>query len=100
MIIAAFILGIVIIGLIILINHLSHISEGEFNSGFRFAIMFVICLVVEIGMIIDITNEPHPTPMDVYQGKTTLEYTVRDGVKVDSIVVWKKKVKRQEKKKS
>lgn len=29
------------------------------------------------------------TPMDVYQGKTTLKYEVVDGVKVDSIVVWK-----------
>jgi hypothetical protein len=27
--------------------------------------------------------------MDVYQGKTILEYTVRDGVKIDSVVVWK-----------
>lgn len=27
--------------------------------------------------------------MDVYQGKTTIEYTIRDGVKVDSIVVFK-----------
>ena len=27
--------------------------------------------------------------MDVYQGKTTLEYTIVDGVKVDSIVVFK-----------
>lgn len=40
-------------------------------------------------MIIDITEEPKPTPMDVYQGKTTLEYTIRDGIKVDSVVVWK-----------
>lgn len=30
-----------------------------------------------------------PTAMDVYQGKTTLEYKVVDGVKVDSIVVFK-----------
>ena len=30
-----------------------------------------------------------PTAMDVYKGKTTLEYTVVDGVKVDSTVVWK-----------
>ena len=27
--------------------------------------------------------------MDVYQGKTTLEYTIRDSVKVDSVVVFK-----------
>lgn len=29
------------------------------------------------------------TPMDVYKGKTTLEYTVIDGEKIDSTVVWK-----------
>lgn len=27
--------------------------------------------------------------MDVYQGKTTLEFTIRDNVKIDSIVVFK-----------
>lgn len=30
-----------------------------------------------------------PTAMDVYQGKTTLEYKVVDDVKVDSVVVFK-----------
>lgn len=30
-----------------------------------------------------------PSAMDVYQGKTTLEYTVVDGVIKDSTVVWK-----------
>lgn len=33
---------------------------------------------------------PKPTAMDVYQGKTTLEYKVVDGVVVDSCVVYKK----------
>ena len=28
-------------------------------------------------------SEQHPKAMDIYQGKTTLEYTIRDGVKVD-----------------
>ena len=31
-----------------------------------------------------------PSAIDVYQGKTTLEYTIRDGEIVDSCVVWKK----------
>lgn len=31
-----------------------------------------------------------PTAMDVYQGKTTLQYTVVDGQNVDSVVVFKK----------
>lgn len=33
------------------------------------------------------------TPMDVYQGKTTLQYKVVDGVKVDSCVVWRENFK-------
>lgn len=32
-----------------------------------------------------------PTAMDVYQGKTTLEITYKDGVPVDSVVVFKNK---------
>ena len=32
-----------------------------------------------------------PTAMDVYQGKTTLEITYKDGVPIDSAVVWKSK---------
>ena len=34
-----------------------------------------------------------PTAMDVYKGKTTLEITYKDGVPVDSIVVFKNKEK-------
>lgn len=30
-----------------------------------------------------------PTAMDVYNNKTTLEYKVVDGVKVDSVVIFK-----------
>lgn len=30
-----------------------------------------------------------PTAMDVYQGKTTLDITYRDGVPMDSVVVFK-----------
>ena len=39
--------------------------------------------------ILDDIYTPSITPMDVYQGKTTLKYEVIDGVKVDSTVVWK-----------
>ena len=32
-----------------------------------------------------------PSAMDVYQGKTTLEITYKDGVAIDSVVVFKDK---------
>jgi uncharacterized membrane protein SirB2 len=39
-------------------------------------------------------QESHkPTAMDVYQGKTTLEYIIKDGVAVDSVVLFKNKEK-------
>jgi hypothetical protein len=36
---------------------------------------------------------PSITPIDVYRGKTTLEITYRDGIAIDSVVVWKEGVK-------
>ena len=48
-------------------------------------------IVLEILCIDKIVSEPRPKAMDVYQGKTTLEYTIKDGVKVDSVVVFKEK---------
>ena len=88
MIIAAIILGLVIIGLIVLINHLSKYSN-DFDGGFFLGMWFTVFCVIEVGMIIGITEEPKPRVIDVYQGKTTLEYTIRDGVKIDSVVVFK-----------
>lgn len=54
---------------------------------------FVCCLggtcAFAISLLVLIICDCTPTAMDVYKGKTTLEYTVVDGVKVDSVVVWK-----------
>lgn len=33
-----------------------------------------------------------PKPLDVYQGKTTLEITYKDGIPIDSVVVFKNKM--------
>jgi len=37
--------------------------------------------------------ETIPSAIDVYQGKTTLEITYKDGVAIDSVVVFKNKEK-------
>ncbi len=58
------------------------------NSGcavFCIAVIFSILGVV----IANEVRDKHPQAMDVYQGKTTLEYTIRDGEIVDSVVVFK-----------
>ena len=47
-----------------------------------------IALFVGLGFSL---SKVGPSAMDVYQGKTILEYTIIDGVKIDSCVIWKNK---------
>lgn len=76
-----------------------------------FAFVFVISLLIFVSVVYDISLSSlitihlltlgifvslivlskAPTAMDVYQGKTTLEITYKDGVAVDSTVVFKNK---------
>lgn len=92
MIIVAIIVGIIIIGLISLINHISSDGSGNMEVGVFFGVFVSIFFVIEIGIVSDIIAEPKPKAMDVYQGKTTLEYTIRDGEVIDSVVVFKNSV--------
>ena len=60
--------------------------------GENIKLILLICVSMIIGALLGIIiyDDSLITPMDVYQGKTTLEYTVVDGVKVDSCVIFKK----------
>ena len=53
-------------------------------------LLMVFTLGVFLGILI---ATPTVTAMDVYQGKTTLEITYRDGIPIDSVVVYKDKKK-------
>lgn len=46
-----------------------------------FFLSFISCILLFIHLM-------GPTAIDVYKGKTTLEITYRNGVPVDSTVVW------------
>ena len=89
MIVLAILVGLLLIGLIILADFINTCNRGDMSCGLFFGVLISFLFVIEVGIVSDIIGEPKPTPMDVYQGKTTIEYTVRDGVKTDSVVVWK-----------
>lgn len=57
-------------------------NEGIKVGAVITAFITFICI---IGLGID-----EPKAMDVYQNKTTLKYTVVDGIKQDSVVIFKK----------
>ena len=88
------IVGIVVVGLLILLLIFVIIAvdsngKAKFDAGVFFGVLLSMLMAVEIALLSSILEVPKPTAIDVYQGKTTLEYTIRDSVKIDSIVVFK-----------
>ena len=47
-----------------------------------FFLSFTSCILLFIHLM-------KPTAIDVYEGRTTLEITYKDGIPIDSTVVWK-----------
>ena len=62
------------------------------DKGSCLALILLLALFTGLGYLIavHILIDGKPTAMDVYQGKTTLEYTISDGIKTDSVVIFKK----------
>lgn len=74
----------VYIGIVISSNKIS-----DFDGGVIFGVIFSVMFVIEVSLVSNVIEEPKPTAMDVYQGKTTLEYKIVDDVKTDSMVIFK-----------
>lgn len=89
MIIAAIFTGIILLFLVFLASYVNNGKDGKFGDGLTFGVVITIVSFIECLLIGCSFSEPYPTAMDVYQGKTTLEYKVVDDVKVDSIVIFK-----------
>lgn len=71
-----------VLGLIMLIVGLFLICTERKDTAFIFG---VIGAYIVSGAVIMLK----PTAMDVYRGKTTLEITYKDGMPIDSVVVFK-----------
>lgn len=62
-------------------------KEGYFPLGFIFCTIAEFAIV--LGILLFSDNEETPRAIDVYRGKTTLEITYKDGIAIDTVVVWK-----------
>lgn len=89
MIIGAIIVGLIIVILMILAQRACKHDHGTMGGGIFLGIIITVLFTLEVCIISDIIAKPEPNAMDVYQGKTTLEYKVVDSVKVDSVVIFK-----------
>ena len=56
------------------------------NGGLVFIYIAIIFCIIS-AVIANKVRDKYPQAIDVYQGKITLEYTIREGEIVDSVVV-------------
>ena len=89
MIMFSIILGAAIVALLLSGFYMSDNKLGDFDMGVAFGVIITLFVVIEVSILASILEKPSPTAMDVYQGKTTLEYKVVDGMKIDSIAVFR-----------
>ena len=80
---------IIVFILLTAIFYIWNILTNDKDYRFISALLSIISTIILTSLISSYGNRNTPTAMDVYQGKTTLEYKVVEGVKVDSIVIFK-----------
>jgi hypothetical protein len=86
--------AIIVFILLTSICYIWNIFTNDKDYRFISALLLVISTVILIGLISSYESRNIPTAMDVYQGKTTIEYKVVDDVKVDSVVIFKEEFKK------
>lgn len=67
-------------------------GESEKSSVGFGAILMLMTIVTVSAFGFAFSDKPI-TPIDVYRGRTTLEITYKDSIAIDSVVVWKERVK-------
>ena len=79
----------IIFGLLCAISFVWNIESNNKDNRVISAFLLVVSAIIFVALFSSYENKNTPTAMDVYQDKTTLEYKVVDGVKVDSVVIFK-----------
>ena len=76
-----------VILLAILIMGVDSLSKANYDFvGFALIASIILAFTV---LITTLCLKDNPKAIDVYRGDTTLERTYRDGIPIDSTVVWK-----------
>lgn len=66
-------------------------AYSDFVSSTAYTVSTITVSIITFISGYAIDKETNPTAIDVYRGKTTLEITYKDGVPIDTIVVFKER---------
>ena len=80
--------------LLLVLSFIYNVCSNDIDKRVLSCFCVIIFSITSTIVLIDYYHKDEPTPMDVYQGKTTLEMTYRDSIPVDSIVVFKDEFKK------
>lgn len=78
-------------GIILAVICIAVLHFGTKEEWREYLWLIIACLIGGVMLCNDGVKAKHPTALDVYRGKTTLEITYRDSIAVDSVVVYKMK---------
>ena len=82
------ILAITLLVMVFIAITLSSCSNVISSTAYGVATL-TVCIITFISAVFTTIESRNPTAIDVYRGKTTLEVTYKNGVPIDTVVVFK-----------
>jgi hypothetical protein len=76
-------------GIVLIVISIASLYFGTKEEWRDFLWFIIACIIGGVMLCNEGVKAKHPTALDVYRGKTTLEITYRDSMPVDSVVVYK-----------
>lgn len=80
---------IIVLVVLIAIFIIWNISTNDKYCRLISVFLLITLVIILTKLVSSYENKNTPSAMDVYKNKTTLEYKVVDGVKADSVVIFK-----------
>lgn len=85
---------IVVVGVLCVLFLIWNVLTDDKDGRLPSALLLTISVIILVVLLASYESRNTPTPLDVYQGKTTLEITYKDSIPIDTIVVFKDEFKK------
>lgn len=77
--------------ILVLVLSIASFGHNDVSESDHIIIIWLSLVLAFTALVLIIIYVQRPEAIDVYRGNTTLEITYKDGIPIDSTVVWKSK---------